>query len=433
MTSQGLISVSADEGEQGGVMAPSAESVQTGDTLSAADCMQNDVVTSSALGVTADISVSADEGEQGGVMAPSAENAQPYDTLSAADDAQPENTLSAVDDAKPDNTLSAADDAKPDNTLSAADHVQPDDTLSADNGWQGGVMAPSPESVWSGVTLSAANDTQYYGVTTSAVRAQHDETLSAADGVHADIIYSAAETKPCDVITSHTDIARGNVSVSDDAGVRDGSMTSFGSECVPIKLTHLIINVNSASAPFLNNTDLNIIQCRVAGLCDVSLMTFCDDVMLPCNLDALPVIQTHSKIDKLHVNDYDLFHNHMLLLCKWNHSNPHIVQVIDNLSCLTDRKKRNRWVSSVNQDGQAAVITPDQDGQDVVMSHDQDGQDVVIITQDDDEQSRPIHKVQRARCTPWTELLYTDGTSMGSRPTKSGVAITSSSITTNCS
>ena len=45
---------------------------------------QYDVVTSSALGVTADISVFADNGGQGGVMAPSPESVQADDTLSAA-------------------------------------------------------------------------------------------------------------------------------------------------------------------------------------------------------------------------------------------------------------------------------------------------------------------------------------------------------------
>ena len=132
-------------------------------------------------------------------------------------------------------------------------------------------------------------------------------------------------------------------------------------------------------------------------------------------------------MDKLQISNYDFCHNNMLLLCNCNHSNPHVVQVIDNLSCLLDRKERNRLVSSISQDGQAAVITPDQDRQDAVMRTDQDGQDVVVSTQDDDEPSRPLHKVQRALSTPWTELLYTDGTSRDSRPTKSGVTITSSS------
>ena len=418
-------SVSAGNVGQGGVMAPSAVSVQTGDTLSAADHAQCDVVTSSALGVTADISVSADKCGQGGVMAPSHKSAQPDDTLSAAycvqhDDtrsaangAQPDDTLSDANGAQPDGTLLAANCVQHDDTLSAANGEQPDDTLSAVNSAQTDDTLSAANGVQAGDTLSAANDMQYGGVTSSALRAQHDETLSAADGAHADIICSAAETKPCDVITSHADIAPADVSVSDDAGVRDGSMTSFVAESVTIELTHLITNTDCASSLFLNNTDLNIIQCSVAALCAVSLTTFPDDVMLPCNLDALPVIQTHSKMDKLQLNNYNFCHNHMLLLSNCNHSNPHVVQVIDNLSCLSDRKERNRWVSSISQDGQAAVITPDQDAvmshdqdcQDVVMSHDQDGQDVVISTQDDDEPSRPIHKVQRALGTPWRELL----------------------------
>ena len=259
-------------------------------------------------------------------------------------------------------------------------------------------MAPFPESVQSDITLSAANETQCDCVASSALRVQHDETLSVADGAHADIICSAAETKPCDVLTSHADITRADVSVSDDVGVRDGSMTSFASEWVQIELTHLITNADYTSSPFLNHTDLNVIQCSVAVLCAISLMTFRDDVMLPCNLDALPVVQTHSKMDKLQAHHYHLYYKS--LLCNCNHSNPHVVQVIYNLSCLSDRKERNRWVSPISQDGQ-----------DAVMSHDQDGQDVVISTQDDDEPSRQVHKVQRPLGTAWTELLYTDGTS----------------------
>ena len=140
-------------------------------------------------------------------------------------------------------------------------------------------------------------------------------------------------------------------------------------------------------------------------------MTFRDVIMLPCNLDALPVVQTHSKMNKLEGHHYDLYNKYLLSICKWTHSNPHIVQVIDNLSCFC-----NKWGSSISQDGQAAVIASDQDGQDVVIS-----------TQDDNEPSRPVPKIQRTLGTPWTELLYTDGTSKGSRPTNSGVAITSSS------
>ena len=81
---------------------------------------------------------------------------------------------------------------------------------------------------------------------------------SAADGAHADIIYSAAETKPCDVITTNADIVRADVSVSDDAGVRNCYLTSFASKGGPVELTHLI--TDCTATPCLNNTDINIIQ-----------------------------------------------------------------------------------------------------------------------------------------------------------------------------
>ena len=128
MTSSALgvtadISVSAGNVGQGGVMALSAENVQPGDTLPAANDTQYDVVTSSALGVTANVSVSADEGEQGGVMAPSDESVQPGNTLSAADYPQ----CGVV--------------------TSSASGVTADLSVSADNGEQGGILAPSPESV----------------------------------------------------------------------------------------------------------------------------------------------------------------------------------------------------------------------------------------------------------------------------------------------
>ena len=134
---------------------------------------------------------------------------------------------------------------------------------------------------------------------------------------------------------------------------------------------------------------------------------------------------------------------------KCSHSNPNIVQPIDTLSCLSDKKGSNERVMTKDQDGQEAVISKDQDGQDAVITHDQDGQDTVIShyqdgqdavishdqdgqyavisIQDDDDPSRPIQKVQRILGSPRTKLLYTEGTSMAPQPTKSGVAITSSS------
>ena len=109
----------------------------------------------------------------------------------------------------------------------------------------------------------------------------------------------------------------------------------------------------------------------------------------------------HSKINKLQVNDYVLCCNDMLLIGKWKYLNPYIVQVIDSLSYLSDRKDRNKWVIS-------------------------NSQDVIISTQDDDEPSRLIHKAQRALGTAWTELLHKDGPSMVPGLTKSGVTIISS-------
>ena len=78
------------------------------------------------------------------------------------------------------------------------------------------------------------------------------------------------------------------------------------------------------------------------------------------------------------------------LLTGDRHLKPGGVRVTGQRCNPQDRKEHNRWVSSISQDGQAAVITPDQDA---VMSHDQDDQDVVISTKDDDEPSRPVHKV----------------------------------------
>ena len=72
---------------------------------------QYDVVTSSALGVTADISVSAGNGELCGIMAPSPEREQPDDALSAANNTQYDSVTSSALQAQPNDTLSAADGA----------------------------------------------------------------------------------------------------------------------------------------------------------------------------------------------------------------------------------------------------------------------------------------------------------------------------------
>ena len=149
-------------------------------------------------------------------------------------------------------------------------------------------------------------------------------------------------------------------------------------------------------------------------------MTFRDDVMLPRNLDALPVIQTHSKIDKLQVNDYNSCYNHMLLICKCNYSNLHIVHVIHSLSCLSDRKERNKWVISSSQDGQHAVISDDLTLSQALIKTGNMPSSALKMTMTNQDQSRKSN-------VPWTELLYTSGTSTVPWPTKSGVAITSSS------
>ena len=119
-------------------------------------------------------------------------------------------------------------------------------------------------------------------------------------------------------------------------------------------------------------------------------MTFRDDVMLPCNLDHYLSCKLIQKLTNCKLTSMICVPTICcMLMYKWNHSNPHIVQVIDNLSCSADRKDRNEWVMTNLQDGQGAV-----------MRDDQDGQDVFISTQDDDEPSRPIQKVQCSLASP---------------------------------
>ena len=60
---------------------------------------------------------------------------------------------------------------------------------------------------------------------------------------------------------------------------------------------------------------------------------------------------------------------------------------------LDQQSRRSRHRHNPDQDGQDSVINDDQNDQDTVISPDQDGQSAVICTQDDNDTSRPIHKV----------------------------------------